>query len=210
MFVFITIFAVQMIAPLTLLRCFWSLLSSGFPLLNLHAFHAIRLKYNTTWKWLLGDIYSERWALMVHVPFVQGKPSSSCFVKGRLLFSCICPATFLNRMMHKMNCLRALFLRWGFWEDFCVLCNKKLQSYLLLYASFWCEAWCQHQNSVLCWTKRTIGSSMMLISARLSDNSSRLVNWSHTLQWPDLVAPSRNEILQSRTYIFPIKTPDIC
>jgi len=51
---------------------------------------------------------------------------------------------------------------------------------------------------------------MMLISVRLSDNSGKLVNQSHTLQWPDLVAPSGNEILQSRTYISPIKTLDVC
>lgn len=196
-------------SPETLLTPFWV---QGFFCETSMLFMPLDLKNknNTAWNWLLGDIDSEKWALVVHIrdPLCKGNPAVHALLREDS--SCICPEPFLNRKMHKMNCLRALFLRWGFWEGFCVLCNKKLQSYLLLYASFWCGTWCQHQNSVLCWAKRTIGSSMMLISVRLSDNSGKLVNQSHTLQWPDLVAPSRNEILQSRTYISPIKTLDVC
>lgn len=120
---------------------------------------------------------------------VEGKTSNLCFVKERHLFAHVCPEIFLNRKVQSylIECIVAWIRILK--SIFCLLVKQegaKLPALLCLFlvrGLVLASNFCLLMNTSLAsavWTKATINSSIMWVSARFSDNLRKSLLWSHT------------------------------
>lgn len=183
MLVFRKISAIKMTAKISLLRCLWLLLISSFLLWNFY-YIFLMLLHQLTCLW--GQLWS-----MGSSGRLLGKETQTLVCAEIQSFSTVMllPASELSMLPTPL----CIFLMGGLMpaSKFCLITITSLASAFR--------------------TKTTINSSMTWVSARLSDNLCKLLNQSHTRQWPDLMASSRTEILiKSQRCFSPNKMLYVC